>query len=365
MESFDCLWQIPIYRRESVVIQRSMNWIVPAMAKTSNRPMQPVRTLVVARCDRLGDVVISSSCLGAVRAHFPDARVHWLVADRMRPLFFEHPSIDGVLTPGGSGRVGRALRLAGALRQLQPDAIALLQLDGGVALAAWLARVPVRVGFAQRGGPQFLTRSVPYRKSEGAKHEARYNFDVLGLLGVTEPAMLEPRLAPDPAARARLAARLGAHAAALPRCAAFHLAAHGAKPRAPLELLAGLAGALWRTHGLRPLLVGTEADPPASRVAQLAGVALSELIDLRGATDTAELAWLLEAVALCAARDSGPAQLAAAMGCRTLVFFVDPRPILGPVRWTPLGSRVEVLPPGRENFTVAAAQAAAERLLAK
>ena len=151
----------------------------------------------------------------------------------------------------------------------------------------------------------------------------------------------------------------------LPRCAVFHLAAHGAKPRAPLELLAGLAGSLWRSHGLRPLLVGTETDPPASQVAQLAGIAPSELIDLRGATDLAELAWLLGSAALCAARDSGPAQLAAAMGCRTLVFFVDPRPILGPVRWTPLGSRVEALAPGPENFTVAAAQAAAERLLAK
>jgi ADP-heptose:LPS heptosyltransferase len=100
-------------------------------------------------------------------------------------------------------------------------------------------------------------------------------------------------------------------------------------------------------------------------VAELAGIAPSEFIDLRGATDLAELAWLLGSAALCAARDSGPAQLAAAMGCRTLVFFVDPRPILGPVRWTPLGPRVEVLTPAPENFTVAAAQAAAERLLAK
>ena len=77
------------------------------------------------------------------------------------------------------------------------------------------------------------------------------------------------------------------------------------------------------------------------------------------------LAWLLGSVALCAARDSGPAQLAAAMGCRTLVFFVDPRPILGPARWAPLGPRVEILPPEPGGFTAPVARAAAARLLEK
>jgi len=327
--------------------------------------MQPIRTLVVARPDRLGDVVISSSCLAAVRAHFPGARLHWLVADRMRPLFHGHTLIDGVLTPGPGGFWPRVFRLALGLRRQRPDAVALLQPDSVVEVAAWLARVPSRAGWARRRfRPQFLTQSTPYRKSEGAKHEARYNFDVLGLLGVPEPASLEPLLSPDPAARARLEARLGADAPALSGCAALHLAAHRGKPRVPLEVLASLAGWLRRERGLRPLLIGTEADPSAARVAELAGIAPAELIDLRGATDMAELAWLLRSAAFCAARDSGPAQLAAAMGCRTLVFFIDPRPILGPVRWKPLGPRVEILPADPESFVAATAQAAAARLLA-
>jgi ADP-heptose:LPS heptosyltransferase len=327
--------------------------------------MQPPRTLVVARPDRLGDVVISSSCLAAVRARYPDCRLHWLVAERMRPLFCGHPLLDGVLSPGTGGLLRRTLRLTLALRRLRPDALALLQPDRAVETAAWLARVPVRAGFARRRArPQFLTRALPYRKSEGLKHEARYNFEVLEALGVPEPATLAPQLSPDPAARARLAARLGARFAALPGCAALHLAAHADKPRAPLEVLGGLAGWLQRERGLRPLLIGTELDPPLEQVARQAGLAPADFLDLRGTTDAAELAWLLGSVALCAARDSGPAQLAAAMGCPTLVFFLDPRPILGPVRWAPLGPRVEVLPAEPESFTPAVAQAAAARLLA-
>jgi ADP-heptose:LPS heptosyltransferase len=282
----------------------------------------------------------------------------------MRPLFFEHPLLDGVLTPGPGGFWTQVFRLAGTLRRPQADAVVLLQPDSVVETAAALARVPLRAGWSRRRlRPQFLNRSVPYSKSEGTKHEARYNFDVLALLGMPEPATLEPQLRPEPAARVRLEARLAGDAAALPRCAVFHLAAHGGKPRVPLEVMAGLAGWLKRERGLRPLLVGTESDPPVGRVAQLAGLAPADLIDLRGATDTAELAWLLEAAALCVARDSGPAQLAAAMRCRTLVFFVDPRPILGPVRWRPMGPHVEVLPAEPASLVPAAGQAAAARLL--
>jgi heptosyltransferase-1 len=328
--------------------------------------MLRISTLVVARPDRLGDVVTSSSCLSAVREHFPSAQLYWLVADRMRPLFFGDPLVDGVLTSGGEAPGFQVLRLARALQRVRADAIALLQPNREVEIAAWLARVPIRAGFARRRNwPQFLTHAASYRKSEGAKHESRYNFDVLTLLGVPEPVVLEPRLHPDPAARARLMARLGAQAASLPRCAALHLAAHGAKPRASVELMAGLAGWLQRERGLRPLLIGTEPDPPAHIIARLAGIAPSELIDLRGTTDTAELAWLLTFVALCAGRDSGPTHLATAMGCPTLVFFVDPRPILGPTRWTPLGARVEVLSADPRCATPAAARAAAARLLEK
>jgi ADP-heptose:LPS heptosyltransferase len=283
----------------------------------------------------------------------------------MRPLFCDHPLVDGVMTPGPGGFWTRVFRLARSFRSLQADAVVVLQPDAVVETAAWLARVPIRAGWARRRfRPQFLTHSRPYSKSEGTKHEARYNFDVLGLVGVPEPATLEPSLRPDPAARGRLAARLGAAAPGRSRAVALHLAAHGAKPRAPLAVLAGLAGWLRREKDLQPVLVGTEPDPSAAAVAREAGLDPADLTDLRGATDLAELAWLLGSAALCASRDSGPAHLAAAMGCPTLVFFVDPRPILGPTRWRPLGRRVEILPAEPASFTAAAAQAAAARLLA-
>ena len=324
-----------------------------------------ISTLVVARPDRLGDVVLSSSCLPAVRSHFPHANLHWLIDERFRSLFHAHPLLDGLLVTAAGSLGQRVHQLRQDFRRLRPDALVLLQPHRVVELAARLEQVPVRAGFARlRCWPQFLTHPTPYRKSLGLEHESLQNFNALALLGVGRPGQLAPTLTPDPAARFRLQQQVGERAGLLPRCAALHLAAHGSKLRVPLAVFARLTAWLQQTHGLGVVLVGLETDPPAAQLAELAGVDAARIIDLRGPRDVAETAWLLSSVALFAARDSGPAHLAAAFGCPTLAMFPDVRPIAGPARWRPLGSQVEALPADAGGgFTPEKVHAAAARLL--
>lgn len=322
-------------------------------------------TIVIARPDRIGDVVLSSSCLAAVRARYPGAQVHWLVDERLGPLFHQHPAINGLLPAGAGSFWQRVRELTAAFRKLRPDALALLQPDRAIELAAWRAGIPMRAGFARpRSWPQFLTHATPYEKSEGTQHEAAMNFSVLNLLGVSAPERIEPWLTPDPAARDRLRARLGSRADILRRAAVFHLAAHGDKLRAPLPLLTELAGWLHRAHGLGIILLGLETDPSLAEFAGRAGLAPGSLLDLRGSTDLGEAAAVLQDAALCVARDSGPAHLAAALRCPTLTLFVDLRPIAGPTRWTPLGPHVVTVAISDSGFRLGDLQGAAIRLLA-
>jgi ADP-heptose:LPS heptosyltransferase len=323
-----------------------------------------LRSVVIARPDRIGDVVLSSSCLEPVRAALPDARLHWLVQSPLQPLFRQHPLLASVISPVGGSLWTRVVGLAAHFRELQPDAIALLQPDRTVELAAWRAGIPIRAGFSRpRCWPQFLTHAVPYRKSSGDRSEAAINFDVLGLLGVPTPATLRASLAPDPAGHERLLGKLGPAVARRRQTAVFHLAAHGQKLRVPLPVLAGLAGWLRRTHGLAPVLIGSETEPFLAEFANLAAVEPSDVIDLRSKTDLSETAALFEQAALCVARDSGPAHLAAAVGCPTLALFPDVRPIAGPTRWTPLGCRVEVVTVTGSGFSAEALQISASKLL--
>jgi ADP-heptose:LPS heptosyltransferase len=60
------------------------------------------------------------------------------------------------------------------------DALILVAPDWKVAVAAWMARIPRRVGRLQRLTDfLFLNRSQRQRRSEVAKHEAEYNLDLV------------------------------------------------------------------------------------------------------------------------------------------------------------------------------------------
>lgn len=320
--------------------------------------------LVIIRPDRIGDVVISSSCLAPVRASLPQATLCWMIPRSMQSLFARCTTVDRVVTTGQGGAWARAWHIRRELRTASATAVALLQPDRAAQLGAFLAGIPIRVGWRQFcQAPQFLTNSLQYAKSAGLKHEAAYNFDVLGLLGLREPADYVPELTPEYEARASLLTRFETDKVVPERCMALHLAAHGNKLRAPLATFAELAGALHRAHGLRPLLVGMDGNPPAAEFARAAGLNAAEVLDWRGKTSLAESAWLFARVALTVTRDSGPAHLAAAMDGRVLTLFVDMRPIMGPIRWRPCGRRVAVVESRAGAFMAEEVRTAAEALL--
>ena len=288
-------------------------------------------------------LVLSSSCLKPARAHWSQSRIYWQVAPAWQGLFAGHPAIDGLISGGEGGWLRRAFALATAFRSRKVDAIAILQPDRAVEFGAVLGGVKARAGFRRlRNAAQGLTLGDPLCQERGCPARGPVQFR----------RAFAPRGAAPRAARGQPGPRSGGEGSAglpvgplgAPSRAVRGLPPRGAwdKPRAPLEAFGALAQWLASARGLDPVLVGTELDPGLDAVAQAMGLPASRIRDLRGRTDAAETAWLMRSASFCAARDSGPAHLSAAMGCPTLVFFVDPRPILGPVRWRPLGPKVSV-----------------------
>lgn len=68
-------------------------------------------------------------------------------------------------------------------------------------------------------------------------------------------------------------------------------------------------------------------------------------VDLRGKLSLGATARMMGAAKLCLSRDSGPAHIAAGMGCPTVCVFLENTPAMGPVRWTPLGPAVRTVVP--------------------
>lgn len=282
----------------------------------------------------MGDLLLTLPAVHAIRQGFPSARVTLLIQEGLRPLLEGHPDIDELWTtpPHRSRSWIDAARWRGRLRKEQFDAVVIFNPTGTFHLAAFLAGIPLRVGYDRKLG-FLLTRRIPDTKAARKLHESEYNLELVRLLGNApdEPAMTLPVSdAADRLAR-RLLESHGVSSSQWP--VAIHPWTSNPAKSWPLNSFLEVAHRLSRA-GEAVLLIGEPGDAASMETAGL--------IDLIGKIPLGTLPALLKRCRLLVSNDSGPAHVAAAVGTPTLV--VAPRehePVLR--RWRPLGTNVRIL----------------------
>ena len=300
------------------------------------------RRLLVVRPDRVGDVLISSSCLPALRARFPETDIVFAARPAMEPLFANHPLVRFLALPDPA--LPFFQRLAILRRKLAAerfDCVVSLHPYTALYATALLEGIPWRIGYPKPWVSWTLTDCVPNRRPEHLLHEAVYNFDPLSLLDVPLPEKLFPSIDLPQAARESLRRKLRDDGLARPYLC-LHLGAFSPVARWPVSHFVSLARRL-RDLGFQIVLIGHDAED-ASHVEfrALAGNHLP-CLDLAGRLDLGELGWLLRDAACLVTRDTGPSHLAAAVGSPVVVLFGRVDAPYGPRRWAPLGERVHVL----------------------
>jgi ADP-heptose:LPS heptosyltransferase len=279
--------------------------------------------LLVLRPDRVGDVIISTSCIQPIRRSFPHGKLYFYAAERMRPLLDPHPDLDGFVSD--PSQIGN-LRL---------DAVVHLHPEAECYRWAHDANVPVRIGYQQWFLTRHLTHALPDRRSEGVQHEAAYNFDLLQLLGVSPPEQFAPHVHLSGPARDSLRAKLPWPLESTP-FAVLNPSAHSSIARWPVESFRRVGDWLEQELNLQPVFVGADATEP------LVGAGARHL-NLAGQTNLGELGWLLKHARVSITRDTGPSHLAAAVGCPVVVIFGRTAPLYGPTRWRPLTEKAIIV----------------------
>ncbi|MFZ5547949.1 MAG: glycosyltransferase family 9 protein [Pseudomonadota bacterium] len=305
---------------------------------TALRTNQPRRILVV-RLSAIGDVVMASGLIPALKARWPEAQISWLTEPATVPLLRHNPRLHEVIPwPRAEWqqlwKERRFVTLAQTVRRFRAELKARsfdLSLDAqGLLKSALLGRLagaPRRVGLLSREGSQWLMTErvgAPSGDDPRMSHEYRDLADHLG--------------APAGSFRLDLAVGEGARAAA---CAALAAAGvvSGADGRfavlAPFttrpqkhwfeDRWASLAAAL-RAEGIVPVLFGGPGDrEAAARIMAQAGPALVNLVgDLKLDETVAAIA---ESTLLVGV-DTGLTHMGTALGVPTVGLFGSTRPYL-------------------------------------
>lgn len=291
--------------------------------------------IVLVRPDRVGDVVLSTSCLAALRRRFPRASLCFVAHERMRPLLDGHPDVDRFLA---SSRAE-----PGVLRELGPDVVVHLHPDAAWCRAWADAGVPIRIGYGGDRLARFLTHSLPDNRLNGQKHEAESNLDLLAVLGVTPGGPLVPVVHLPEAARVSLQQTLP-WSLENTSYVVVNLTAHSTVARWPAARFVELARWLVSTQQLHVIVTGADGEDPSVRqFRRMWREERREFCDLAGRTDLAELGWLLHHARVVITRNTGTSHLAAAVGCPVVDLFGRPGAIYGPTRWRPLTEKAVIV----------------------
>lgn len=277
-----------------------------------------IRRLLVIRTDeRVGNQLLTTPLLRALKEGLPGAELHLLAPRQARAI--APPHVDRLWDWRKRDAFRAPLRFLALLRDLRRA-----KFDVVVEASHWsafsltavlLARLVggrATVGHDRGESARFLSHPVPHDPANGSEIPAK--LELLRPLGLPARGLApETGLGLDPApARALLAA---AGLAGRP-LAVLNPGARLADRRWPPEPYAEVARGL-AARGLAVLVVwGPGEEPIASEIARRSGTTLSP------PTDLALLAGLLRAARLVVTNNSGPMHLAAAVRAPTVgVFF--------------------------------------------
>jgi heptosyltransferase-2 len=154
-----------------------------------------VHSLVVRTPNWVGDAVMSTPFLRAVRNNFPHARIALLAKPWVAPVYQNNPHIDDILSYDVAGRhrgfFGK-FRLARDLRQHDFDLALLLQNAFEAAFLVWLAGIGIRIGYNTDARTLMLTHPVHRYPFLKRRHQIDYYLEILNGAGfIAAPADME------------------------------------------------------------------------------------------------------------------------------------------------------------------------------
>ncbi len=142
--------------------------------------------ILVTRLRYLGDVILTTPVLAALKSRYPEARIDYLTEEPYGPVLEENPHIDEIVTTAGTfpGTVAR-------IRKRRYTAALDLFYNPRSAWLLFLSRIPVRVGGARRWRRRLYTHTftVPARVRSAVSH----HLFPLRMLGTAEKESL-PRV---------------------------------------------------------------------------------------------------------------------------------------------------------------------------
>ena len=295
--------------------------------------------ILLVRLRLIGDVVFTTPAIRAIRRHYPDAHITYIVEEEAAPVVIGNPHLDDVIvaaSPHARGRLRADVSLMRQLRKRRYDLA--IDFHGGPrsSLLTWASGARTRIGYEVAGRSWMYTTRVPRPRALRPRHSVVSQWDVLRPLGIAPPdPEIDATEMPEDAAAAAAVHRRLAEAGVSPQnpLIVVHVSAGNPFRRWPPTSFVDLVYRLASADSQRRIVVtsGPSDQKAATAVAEEARARLSletqRAVVQCGEFDLAELRSLIGRAALYIGGDSGPLHVAGTTGVPIVALFGPTLPV--------------------------------------
>jgi heptosyltransferase III len=293
------------------------------------------RNILAIKLRYLGDVLLATPTLHALKTAYPAARLSVLVNRGTEAVLRANPDVDEIILID-RGSIVQQTRFVWEIRRRRFDTVVDLTDGDRAAFLTWISGASVRIGFnaEERWTGRCYTTVV--RPDAGVHRIERDMAAVLPLDAAIPNGVPRLRLTPEEhAAAEELAAQLG-----FSKDRPWVMIQPGARywfKAWPPERFAELADRLNDRFGCQIVVGGSPEEESLTQ--SVVRQAKSRLLSIAGRSDVRTLAALLKRSALFVGNDTGAMHIAAAVGTPVVGLFGPSNPR----EWGPRGSVTEII----------------------
>jgi ADP-heptose:LPS heptosyltransferase len=282
-----------------------------------------MRIVLILPCC-IGDVVMATAALTALRNAYPTAHITWAVGSWSRQAVEYHPAVDAILDTGHAALPVKSVngfwRFVQQLRSAKFDLAVSLVRSPLMSAAVWLSGIPERAGINSNGRGFGYNTRAPLNPNE-PRHEAEIYLSVPQAMGI-DTAGIRINLPILDDARVRVDSLLAERGITKPYLVINPTG--GSNPgmmmdskRYPTDYLAVVTDRLAHELGATLVLIGGPAD--GQLVNQLRDNLNTSTQTFIGDLTFPEIGALAAAAHLYIGNDTGLTHLAAASGAKTVM----------------------------------------------
>lgn len=325
------------------VFRAARDILINRRAPGINRHPEDFKRILIVRTDRLGDVLLSTPVIKALREEFPQSYIAMLVSSYSKDAVEGNPYLDEVILLDKEREHKnwlRSFKLVRKIKKKKFDLALVLHPTNRAHLMVFLSGIPRRIGYDRKLG-FLLTDRIKHAKQLGERHESEYSLDLARYLGI-EPddnKLFMPIIPESEKWVRELFRQEGINET--DKLLALNPAASCPSKIWPTERFARLADRLAQKYGFKVLVIASAKD--SGLAANLIQHMRSSAINLAGKTSVTQLASLLKRCQLFISNDSGPVHIACAVDTPVISIFGRNQAGLSPKRWGPQGARSKIL----------------------